>query len=121
MIKMIYCVTRRADLSREEFLRTWLEDHAPLVKGFQDAIGAVRYIQSHTGFDEMNEAFQASRDLEAPYDGITEIWWESREALEAALSTPEGMEAGRALLEDEKRFIDFSRSRMFLSEEHEIF
>jgi hypothetical protein len=105
MIKMIYCVTRRPDLSREEFLRTWLEEHAPLVKGFQDAIGAVRYVQSHTGSDDMNE----------------EIWWDSRESLEATLSTPEGMEAGRALLEDEKRFIDFSRSRMFLSEEHDIF
>jgi uncharacterized protein (TIGR02118 family) len=121
MIKMIYCITRRPDLSREEFLRTWLEDHAPLVTSLREAIGAVRYVQSHTGSDDMNDGLRASRDLEEPYDGITEIWWDSREAFEAALSTPEGIEAGRALLEDEKRFIDFSRSRMFLSEEHEIF
>ena len=33
----------------------------------------------------------------------------------------EGQAASRALLEDERRFIDFSRSRMFMTEEHETF
>ena len=121
MIKLVYCVARRADVSPEEFSRTWLEDHGPLVKSYAHAMRAVRYVQSHTGMDELNDGLKASRGLEDPYDGITEVWWNSREDFEAAMSTPEGQEAGRALLQDEARFIDFSRSRVFFTEEHEIF
>lgn len=121
MIKLVYCITRKAGMSREDFQRTWLEDHAPLVKRYADAIGALRYVQSHTGMDDLNDAFRASRGLEPPYDGVTEIWWASRADLERGTSTPEGLEAGQALLEDEKRFIDFSKSRVFMTEEHEIF
>ena len=33
----------------------------------------------------------------------------------------EGAEAGRALLEDEQKFIDLKQSTLFLTEEHEIF
>lgn len=121
MIKLVYCITRKAGMSPEEFRRTWLEDHGPIVKRHAAAIRAVRYVQSHTAMDELNEGLKASRGLEEPYDGITEVWWNSREDLEASLSTPDGIDAGQALLEDEKRFIDFSRSRVFITEEHEIF
>jgi hypothetical protein len=31
------------------------------------------------------------------------------------------LEAGRALLQDDSTFIDFARSSIFLTEEHEIF
>jgi uncharacterized protein (TIGR02118 family) len=121
MIKLVYCIARKADLSREEFQRTWLHDHGPLVKSFAKAVGAVKYVQSHTGLDDLSEGIRASRGLVEPYDGITELWWNSRSDLEAALASPDGAAAGAALLEDEKRFIDFSRSRAFFTEEHEIY
>ena len=121
MLKLVYCIARKPELSREAFQRTWLEDHGPLVKRFAEALGAVRYVQSHTAHDDLGEGFRASRGFAPAYDGITELWWRSRADFEAALERPEGIEAGRALLEDERRFIDFSRSRGFLTEEHEIF
>ncbi|MEM7767754.1 MAG: EthD domain-containing protein [Pseudomonadota bacterium] len=121
MIKLVYCITRKAGMSREAFYQTWLVDHAPLVKSYAEAIGASRYVQSHTGMDELNAAFVESRGLEPPYDGITEVWWPNRQALDAGLTTPEGIEAGAALQADEARFIDFSKSRVFMTEEHEIF
>jgi hypothetical protein len=40
--------------------------------------------------------------------------------LVAGGSTPEGAKAAEELLEDEKNFIDFSRSSIFFVEEHEI-
>ena len=52
---------------------------------------------------------------------MAEIWWESTEDVEAAMGSPEGMAAGSALLEDEKTFIDLSRSPIWLAHEHEIF
>ena len=36
MIKMIALIARRPELSREEFLRHWVEVHGPLVVLFQD-------------------------------------------------------------------------------------
>lgn len=121
MLKLIYCIRRKDGLTREAFLKTWLQDHAPLVKSYAGAMGAVRYVQSHTGFDDLNAQFQASRQSAEPFDGVTEIWWDSRAAYEAALATPEAKVAGRALFEDEKRFIDFERSSVFFTEEYEVF
>lgn len=121
MLKLVYCITRRADLSPEAFRRTWLEDHGPLVKSFADAIGAVRYVQSHTGEDDLNAAFIESRGLKPPYDGITEVWFNSRDDMEAGMASEAGRKAAAALQEDEARFIDFSKSCVFMTEEHEIF
>jgi hypothetical protein len=42
-------------------------------------------------------------------------------ALEQGMSSPTGVEAQTKLIEDEARFIDFSQSRVFMTEEHQIF
>ncbi|MEM7570083.1 MAG: EthD domain-containing protein [Pseudomonadota bacterium] len=121
MIKLVYCIHRRADLSFEDFSRTWLIDHAPLVRRYAEAIRVVRYVQSHSQQPALNQALQASRaDMGPGYDGITELWWDSLAAFEEGMSQPDAIEAGRALKRDEERFIDFSRSTMFLTQEHEI-
>ena len=121
MIKLVYCLRKRADVPAAEFHRYWLENHGPLVRGFAQAIGARKYIQSHTVLPALNAAFAASRDLAPAYDGITEVWWDNAAALEAGMGTAEGQEAHRRLKEDEAKFIDFSQSRVFMTEEHEIF
>ena len=121
MIKLVYCLRKRADVPAAEFHRYWLENHGPLVRGFAQAIGARKYIQSHTVLPALNAAFAASRDLAPAYDGITEVWWDDAAALEAGMGTAEGQEAHRRLKEDEAKFIDFSQSRVFMTEEHEIF
>lgn len=121
MVKLVYCVRRRADLPPDEFHRYWLEVHGPKVRSVAAALRARRYVQSHTIAPELNQAFVASRGLADPYDGITEVWWDDLEDLQAALATPEGLAASRMLVEDEARFIDFSQSRVFLTTEHPIF
>lgn len=121
MIKLVYCLRKRADVPAAEFHRYWLEQHGPLVRGFAAAIKARKYIQSHTILPGMNEAFAASRDLAPAYDGITEVWWDDEAALAAGMSSDEGKEAHRQLKEDEAKFIDFSQSRVFMTQEHEIF
>ena len=91
------------------------------MKSVAEAIGASRYEQSHTILPELNELMIESRGLQAPYDGVTEVWWETMSALEQGMSSAAGIEAQGKLLEDEARFIDFSRSRVFMTEEHETF
>lgn len=121
MIKLVYCLRKRADVPAAEFHRYWLETHGPLVRSFAAAIKARKYIQSHTVLPAMNEVFAKSRDLAPAYDGITEVWWDDVAALEAGMATAEGQEAHRQLKEDEAKFIDFAQSRVFMTEEHVIF
>ena len=120
MVKLVYCIRRREDVPPDEFHRYWLEDHGPLVRSVAGAIGAVRYVQSHTIAPDVNAFLRESRGSTEPYDGITEVWWESLAALEASMQTAESQDAQRRLVEDESRFIDFARSAVFMTEEHEI-
>ena len=121
MIKFVYCVHRRPEFSPEEFRKYWLERHGPLVKSFAKTVGARRYVQSHTFQTPLDQAARGLRGTAEPYDGITEMWWDSVETLIAALSTPEGQAANRALTEDEARFCDLPRCSVFFTTEHTIF
>ena len=119
MIKLVYTVRRAPALSPKEFSKRWLE-HAALVARVARAVRARRYTQSHAIDTPLNEALTRSRGLGQPYDGITEVWWDSVEDLVAGMSSSEGAAAHRELLEDEGEFIDFSRSSIVLTEEHVI-
>ena len=79
----------------------------------------VRYVQSHTIAGPQTDAVRASRGAGEPYDGITEVWID--ETLEGAGDAAASADAGRRLLEDEAKFIDFANSSVFVTEEHEIF
>jgi len=120
MIKLVYCLRRRADVSPEEFYRYWLNTHAPKVKDAAEVLRALRYVQSHTCEAEVNQAFVASRGLAPGYDGITKVWW-NIEDVKAAMASPVGAEAMAILAKDESEFIDFSQSRVFMTTEHVIF
>ena len=121
MLKFVYCVRRRPELSVEEFRKYWLEKHGPFVRSFSKQLRAKRYVQSHTLDTPLNGAAQQPRGTKPPYDGITEIWWDKAEDLIAALSTPEGQEINRKLAEDEARFCDLPNCSVFFAEEHTIF
>jgi uncharacterized protein (TIGR02118 family) len=121
MIKLVYCVRRRADLDPEAFRKYWLEQHGPLVQQHAKALRARRYVQSHTLDSPMNEVVRQPRGAPEPYDGITEVWWDSLEDLLAAQQTPEGQAANLALAQDESRFVDLSRSALFFTTEFAIF
>ena len=121
VVKLVFCVRRRPDLSRDEFQRYWREHHAPLVRGHRAVLHIRRYVQVHTLPVGASAALAASRGVEdEEYDGVAELWWDSLEDLAAAVATPEGQRAGAELLEDERRFIDLARSPIFLAEEHVV-
>jgi uncharacterized protein (TIGR02118 family) len=121
VIKLVYCIRKRADVSTEEFHRYWRERHAGLVTSFVAIMHARRYVQSHTLDTDLNEALRASRGLAPAYDGITEVWWDREEDLVASMATDAGRQAYAALLDDESKFIDFAESSIFMTREHLIF
>jgi uncharacterized protein (TIGR02118 family) len=120
MIKLVFCLRRRPELSREEFDRYWREQHAPLVRSFADALGARRYVQVRTLDTPANEALRRPRGAPEPFDGVAELWWDDEEALVRATGEQEGRRAARELIEDERRFIDLENSPIWLATEDEI-
>ncbi len=120
MIKLVYCVKKRSDLSDEEFHDYWLNKHGPLVRKLGPDLKVLRYVQSHTMSLELHDMVKATRGLGDIYDGLAELWWESLDTFIDAYSSPEGMDADAALREDEAKFIDFTASCIFFTEENTI-
>ncbi|WP_439817907.1 EthD domain-containing protein [Zavarzinia sp. CC-PAN008] len=121
MIKLVYVIAKRADLSDAEYYDYWLNTHGPKVAGVARTIRATKYVQSHTIDTPFNEALRAPRGMLPPVAGITEVWWDSVEDFQAGSATPEGQEAARMLAEDEAKFIDFAGSQIYLTQEHVIY
>jgi hypothetical protein len=120
-VKVTYLLSKLDKLTVAECHRTWLNDHGPLVTSFAKTMHAAKYIQSHTIAPEFNANLVTSRGFAKPLDGITEVWWASMDEMQAGSATPEGERVGSALVEDERRFVEMSRSRCFLTREHVIF
>jgi uncharacterized protein (TIGR02118 family) len=114
MIKLIFCLIRRAALTHDEFLEYWYQQHAPLVRKHANAIGILKYVQSHALIHPVNELLSKARGAPPGYDGVAEIYYRSAEALQQAMFDRSARPAGLVLLEDEKRFIDLPRSPLFV-------
>ena len=120
MIKMVMCLRRRPEMTREQFQDYWLNQHGPFFQKNAGAMKAKKYVQSHTLDTPLNEGMRSSRGMLPEYDGVAEVWFESEEELMAALNSPEGQELGAALFEDEGNFIDHTQSSAFIVKELEL-
>lgn len=118
MIKLIMCLHRRADITRAQFQDYWLNKHGPFFQKNASVMRSKRYVQSHTLDSPLNEAMIASRGMQAEYDGVAEVWFESEADLMEAMGSADMQTLGAALLEDESTFIDHARSTAFLVREH---
>jgi len=108
MIKSISLLTRKPEISREEFVRHWMEVHAPLAHAVP---GVRRYVLSLIGA-EPRRADIPTQEIEA--DGIAELWYDDIESWRAAYASPEG----KRLHADGASFI--GRIKTFITEEKVI-
>jgi uncharacterized protein (TIGR02118 family) len=117
VIKLIFCLRRKPGMSSEAFRDYWANHHAPLVQKHASALGIQRYVQSYTlpssGFSKIAQA----RGAPDGFDGVAELWFSDLNEMTSKGATEEGRAAGRALLEDEARFIELANSPLWLSEE----
>jgi len=93
--KAIILLARRDDMSHEQFVAWWLEEHAPLAK----QLPGVRRIV----FNDV--------DGSDDYDGVTELWFDSRADLDAAYAT----EIGQRVAADSMAHVR-SRTRLYVDE-----
>lgn len=117
MITMIVFVRRKSGLSHDEFSRYWFERHGPLVKSIPEFMRHVRkYIQYHRA---PGQAATGSLFGDIPdYDGVGEIWFDSREAMNEAFREPRYLEI---IKPDELRFIDIEGCLSFIGDERVMF
>jgi len=120
MIKLTFCLTRLPHLSREAFQHYWINTHAPLVASVAETLLIRRYVQTHSLPSEASAGLRASRGGPPDYDGVAELWFDSLEAMIANGQRPEAQAAGALLLEDERRFIDLSKSPLWWGEQRPI-
>ena len=83
MIKSLSLLTRRPELSHEQFVRHWVEIHAPLAHAVP---GVRRYVQNHI-VDERRRADISA--TEVAVDGVAELWFDDQAAMERANASPE--------------------------------
>lgn len=116
MIKLVFCLRRQPQISREAFQRYWREHHGPLMERNFARMGCRSYRQMHTLAGGLADRVAASRGGPEPYDGVAEVTWDSLDAMRAATGSDDGRAAGQEMLADEKTFIDLENSPIFLTE-----
>jgi len=105
MIKTIGLLTRKDGWTHEQFMKHWIEIHAPLALAVP---GLRRYVQNHIQAERTRADIP---EIRAEIDGVAELWFDDQAALEAAARTPEM----KALHADGAKFI--GRIKSYVVEE----
>jgi len=108
VIKSISLLTRKTSLTHEQFMRHWVDVHAPLARAVP---GLRRYVQSHIR-EEPTRPDIPTTAIEV--DGIAELWYDDRAAMASAHASPEA----KALFADGVLFV--GRIKSFVVEEQVI-
>ena len=98
MFKAMIMLTRRDDLTHEQFAQWWLQEHAPMARELPN----VRRIVFNL----------VEQNPDVPCDGITELWLGSRDDFDAAYAT----EIGKKVAADSLAHLT-SRVRLFVDEQ----
>jgi len=117
MIKVVYCIRRRADLSAHEFQRYWKEVHAPMLLEHSAALRLAAYVQTSPVTSAYSARVERAGVLDAPFDGIAELYWANEQDMRHAFESAEALCLQRRLAEDEVNFVDPARSARWIATE----
>jgi uncharacterized protein (TIGR02118 family) len=96
VFKAIILLARREDMTRDEFKAWWLDEHAPMARQLPELRRAVFNLVTTEG---------------AEFDGITELWFDSRRSFEEAYAS----EIGKGVAADSIAHVA-RRERLFVLE-----
>ncbi|WP_178128944.1 EthD domain-containing protein [Pseudomonas sp. PB120] len=111
MYKCIALLKKRADLSRDQLIDYYENNHAPLIKSLFPGIKEYR-----RNFLDLEGAF-LSQTASIDFDVVTEIWFEDRAAYDVFIAENRKPDVARRIAEDELNVFDRNATRMFVVEE----
>jgi len=82
LIKVVGLLSRKPELTHEQFVRHWLEIHGPLAHAVP---GIRRYVQSHIVGTRTRPDIP---ETDVEIDGIAELWYDDQDALARAAPAP---------------------------------
>jgi uncharacterized protein (TIGR02118 family) len=112
LLKVSCLLTRRPDLSHEQFQTYWTETHTPmLAHPVEGAPKVYRYVQLHTIAQTVPQLRTAA------YDGVAEIWFATLDDA-AAMFTSDHYNT--VVAKDEENFLDRSKTTFLYAYEAPI-
>ena len=100
MFKAVILLTRNDGVTRDQFRDWMLVGHSPLAR----QLPGLRKL-----------VFNVVENEDAPYDGVSELWFDSREAFDAAYATEIGTSVAGDSLANVK-----ARIRLFVDEQPQL-
>lgn len=107
MFKAIILLSRGENQSPDDFRRWWLTEHAPLARQLPGLRGLT--------FNLVTGPAAADGAADVPYDGVSELWFDSQEDFEAAYAT----EIGKKVASDSLKHVS-GRLRLFVEEHVQV-
>ena len=109
MIKMSLFITRRSDLTREQFNDYWLNKHWPIVR-------TVSKVKTHTRrYVQLHNLGQTPQGYAAlPFDGVAEAWFDSLDDFYKVVTSKGWHDI---VQKDDLNYLDPSKTQVLVSEE----
>lgn len=116
--KFYYPLRHLKTLSLDEAQLYWRTQHGPVIRSQANGTRTLRYVQVHRFETPLEDAWRTARGtVTETYTGHAELWFDRTAAAAPAPSSDWQSAASRAE-EDERNFIDFTRSGMWWAKEH---
>ena len=112
MIKVSVFLTRRPDITHEQFSQYWKVKHAPLVMSLDVFKTHVRHYTQQHSLNNVPEGFPV-----VPYDGVAELWFDD---LSSVMAISGHQDYASIVAKDEGNFLDRTKTVMFVSSEARI-
>jgi uncharacterized protein (TIGR02118 family) len=104
MTKAMFTLYRRPDMTGDQFRDYWKTTHAQIAAKMP---GLKKYVQNHA---------LTTEEGEPPVAGIAQVYFDSVEAMQEALSSPEG----EAAIADLENFTDAEKTATVVVDEVEV-
>jgi uncharacterized protein (TIGR02118 family) len=112
MLKVLAFLTKRAGMEMQAFIDYYENKHVPLIRSL--APTPIVYKRRYLVWDDALTKASGAVD----FDAVTEVGFPDRAALLAWMAQLSGPGAGEQVAADEAKFLDRSRTRAYVVEEH---
>ena len=113
MFKVIALIARRTDMTREQFVEYYANNHVKLVWRVFPWTADYR-----RNFIDLSQSIMAPGVTTPDFDSITEMWFDDRAGYDRMLNTHAQPELDATMKADEGRFMDRTKTRFFIVNEH---